>query len=862
MSLVLPDNEETRLAKLRELSIVDTERGPEFDALVDAAAAIFDCPIALISLVEAKEQWFKARCGLSVDGTSRDISFCQHAILNREVFVVEDALKDGRFKDNPLVTSDPFIRFYAGFPLSIDGEHNLGTLCVIDRQPRTPTEAQLKQLQRLAIAAEGLIKSHFYRLKAAEAVKEADRQRALAAREGDLLNEIAKLSGVGGWELDVETGKLTWTSKTYDIHGVPEDYIPTVEAAIEFYTEESRPVITKAVTEGMENGEPWDLELPFLTASGQHIWVRAAGRPVFENGKLTRLIGAFRDITNRKVTEHDIRRSEAIYRTTLEALTEGILLLDRDGSIRSVNPAAARMLDLPANALIGLNVLDLDFNFHAGDGKIETNPLSVAAMDPDKVSNHVTQLRKAGRSGSMWLTLNAVPIDAREYGLEGVVVSMTDTTELTEQAETLEVIFENFPGGVVHYDDGHFLVRHNEQFRNLLEYPDDIAERYPHLSEILKFNAENGEYGPGDPDELAKAKYRDFGSGVAASYERTRPNGTFLEVRSTPLPGGGIVASFVDVTSRKKIEKQLVENEQLARENLTELQTVLANMSQGVSVFDRNGELKHWNRQYIDIFGKPDNEVRAGVTLSQLIWAEKERDEFEGDPDEHVAELTSRLTNGDIVRSTFRHASGKVISTIHAPLPDGGWIGTHEDVTIRELAAEKIAYAAHHDTLTGLANRTLFNSKLEAALASAADGEHEGALLLLDLDRFKPVNDTFGHDVGDALLKSLAGRLKECVRSSDLVARLGGDEFGIILSNPVGGDSKVAEIADRIVSRVREPFTLLGHRIRVGISIGISRISKTDADTSPIIKRADLALYCVKKNGRNGFQYYDMRKAS
>lgn len=862
MSLVFPENEESRLEALRALSIVDSGPGPEFDAIVDAAAAIFDCPISLISLVEAEHQWFKACCGLPVDGTSRDVSFCQHAILRNGVFVVEDALEDDRFKGNPLVTADPYIRFYAGFPLSIDGQHNLGTLCVIDRKPRKPNEGQLKQLERLATATEGLIKAHEYRIKAAKAVAEAEQQRELASREGDLMNEIANISGVGGWELEIESGTLTWTDKTYEIHEVPPDYKPNVEEAINFYAEEARPAIMEAVTKGMEDGVAWDLELPFETARGNHIWVRAAGRPVFEDGKLTRLVGAFRNITNRKVRETDIRRSEAIHRSTLESLSEGILLLDRDGSIRSINPAAANMLGVAAEALIGLNVLDLEFEFQTGDGKIEANPLSIAATNPDRINNHLTRLRKTGKGGSMWLTLNAVSIDAKEFDLEGVVVSMTDTTELKQQAETLQVIFENFPGGVVHYDDELHLVRHNEEFRRLMEYPADIAKTKPHLSEILQYNAEHGEYGPGDPKELAAARLKEFCSGLAIANERTRPNGTVLEIRGTPLPGGGIVASFFDVTSRKQIEEQLVRNEELARENFTELKTVLANMSQGVSVFDRQGELKHWNKQYIDIFGKPEGEVHAGATLTQLIWAEKNRDEFEGDPDEHVADLMERLAGGEIVRSTFKHATGKVISTIHAPLPDGGWIGTHEDVTLREQAAEKIAYAAHHDTLTGLANRTLFNSKLESALTSTAQEENESVLLLLDLDRFKPVNDTYGHDVGDALLKTLATRLKDCVRSSDLVARLGGDEFGIILSTPVGGDALVAEIADRIVARVQEPFTILGRRVRVGISIGISRINKSDTDTSPIIKRADLALYCVKKNGRNGYQYYDNRQAS
>jgi diguanylate cyclase (GGDEF)-like protein len=220
-------------------------------------------------------------------------------------------------------------------------------------------------------------------------------------------------------------------------------------------------------------------------------------------------------------------------------------------------------------------------------------------------------------------------------------------------------------------------------------------------------------------------------------------------------------------------------------------------------------------------------------------------------------DLMIRLSAGEVVRSKFRHPSGRIISAVHAPLPGGGWIGTHEDITSRELAAEKIQFAAHHDTLTGLANRTLFNAKLEEALTAAAHNGIAGDLMLLDLDKFKPVNDSFGHDVGDELLKSVAQRLRECVRSSDLVARLGGDEFGIILTGTGSGNAGTAEIADRIVKKIGTPFTVLDNIISVGISVGISPITGSELDPSPVIKRADLALYEVKKNGRNGFKFYE-----
>lgn len=858
MDIVHPNDEAGRLKALRDLSIVGTDKLPEFDALVEAAAAIFDCPIGLVSLVEETEQWFKACCGLNVDGTPRDISFCQHTILSDELFIVQDALKDERFRENPLVTRDPGIRFYAGCPLSIDGQHNLGALCVIDREPRTPSPAQLEQLRRLAKVVEGLIRSHLYSVRAASTLLEIENQRANAARQSDLLEEIANVSGVGGWELDLKTQELTWTTKTCEIHELPLAYEPTVDAALSFYAPEKRQLITDLVEAGMVNGCGWDAELPFITAENRHIWVRAAGRPVTEDGEIVRLIGAIQDISERKEIEQKTKLSEAIHRTTLETLTEGVLLLDKDGTIQSSNPAAARLLGYSGDALTGERVQDLEIEFRPGikSGAEDYNPLAIAVSQPDQIQNLVAGCSRRSETGLLWLKLNAVAIaHDDEFGLDGVVVSLTDVTETKRQADTLQVIFDNFPGGVVHYDENLLLSSCNEEFQKLLKIPTSLINRKPHLLEHLRINARRGDYGPGDPEELAQTRLADLAGGSPYSYERTSSNGVVLEIRGTPISGGGIVASVCDVTQRKKTEQQLVENARIAKERSSELEVVLASMRQGVSVFDRDGRLRLWNDQYVEIFNKPDGEVVVGVTLRDLLVAEKLRGEFEDDVDDHLFDLTQRMGAGQVVRATFKHSTGKVISTIHAPLPDGGWIGTHEDVTLREQAAEKITYAAHHDTLTGLANRTLFNSKIEDALKSTRQQSSTSVLMLMDLDHFKPVNDTYGHDIGDALLMQVAERLNECVRSSDLVARLGGDEFGIILADP--GNGKIAEIAKRLIAEIGRPFNLDGKIIQVSASMGVAPISPQDMDTSPVIKRADIALYQVKKNGRSGFRNYD-----
>jgi PAS domain S-box-containing protein len=197
---VLPPLEAQRLARLRATGVLDTPPEPAFDALVAAAARITACPIALVSLVDAQRQWFKARQGLAASETHRDVAFCAHAILDERVFVVPNALEDPRFADNPLVQGEPDIRFYAGAPIEVEGQR-LGTLCVIDTTPRTLPEADLELLAQLARTASDLIRRQ--------------QQDQVHALERERLIDFARAGGDWTWETDAQA-RYTWVSPSVD----------------------------------------------------------------------------------------------------------------------------------------------------------------------------------------------------------------------------------------------------------------------------------------------------------------------------------------------------------------------------------------------------------------------------------------------------------------------------------------------------------------------------------------------------------------------------------------------------------------------------------------------------------------------
>lgn len=197
----------------------------------------------------------------------------------------------------------------------------------------------------------------------------------------------------------------------------------------------------------------------------------------------------------------------------------------------------------------------------------------------------------------------------------------------------------------------------------------------------------------------------------------------------------------------------------------------------------------------------------------------------------------------EIAAVSFRHQGGTAVQMII------------RDITARKLAEQRLEFYAHFDALTGLPNRLLFFDRFNQALIQARRYKHTAALLFLDLDRFKFVNDTYGHDVGDILLREAADRLKECIRESDTAARMGGDEFSVVLTQ-VSSEKDTEIVAQRIITSLCRPFSLNGHVCSVGVSIGISIFPADGLDAETLLKKADTAMYRVKEGGRNDFAFF------
>ena len=283
------------------------------------------------------------------------------------------------------------------------------------------------------------------------------------------------------------------------------------------------------------------------------------------------------------------------------------------------------------------------------------------------------------------------------------------------------------------------------------------------------------------------------------------------------------------------------------------LATAINNMTQGLLLFDADARVVVCNQRYLDMYGLSGDVIVPGLPFRGVIQHRKDTGSFVGDVDHYVEQVMR-----DVGRSHthfMQTSDGRAIQISSQPVADGGWVATHEDVTERREAEERIAHLAHYDALTDLPNRTLFRNELDRELKRVSRGA-QCAVLYIDIDEFKSINDSLGHPVGDELLKEIARRLRLCVRGSDVVARLGGDEFAIVQTN-VSAHADITDLVGRIYTAIREPYECLGHRLLTDASIGIAMAPRDGTDLDELLKHADLAMYGAKAEGRRTFRFFE-----
>ncbi|MBR1302255.1 EAL domain-containing protein [Bradyrhizobium sp. AUGA SZCCT0042] len=304
------------------------------------------------------------------------------------------------------------------------------------------------------------------------------------------------------------------------------------------------------------------------------------------------------------------------------------------------------------------------------------------------------------------------------------------------------------------------------------------------------------------------------------------------------------------------VVRKLLQQHRASRQRLTlekqRLDTAVNNMTQGLLLFDSSQRLVICNQRYLDMYGLSAEIVKPGCSFRDVIAHRKQTGSFTGDVDRYVVRVLRDVGQRNAMIITT--PDGRSVQVVNEPLADGGWVATHEDVTEQRQAEERITHLAHYDALTDLPNRTLFHEQLKQELPHVA-ADRQLAVLYIDIDEFKSINDSLGHMIGDELLKSVAVSLRACVRETDFVARLGGDEFAIVQTGVTGADD-VTELTRRIYDAIRAPYECLGHQVTTDASIGIALAPQDGSDLDQILKNADLAMYAAKAAGRRTHRFF------
>lgn len=589
----------------------------------------------------------------------------------------------------------------------------------------------------------------------------------------NLLKIAGSAAHLGGWIMDIESKKVTWSDEVAAIHDMPSGHSPTVMEGVSLFVPEHQPKIQAAISNCIEHGISYDLELEKLTVKGKRIWVRTIGQAVRDSdGTIVRLQGAFQDISERKrleafkagqnaILERIAVNSplpEVLYATV--NLIESqfprcmccIMLISSDG-MHLCKGAAVR---LPSAYMQILDGAEIGSNKGScGTAAYERRRVIVADIEHDPLWDHYRA-------------------DAMQYGLRACWSSPILSS--------------------AHVVIGTIAIYHQEPYIPV----DEELELVDACSHIL---------------------------GIAIERHNSQEHLRLLE------------------------------------SGISRLNDIVM-ITESVSADDQGHRIIFVNEAFERITGYSHDDV-MGKSSSILYGRNTQKEE--------LVKISQSLKDRMPVHTEVIHykKSGEEIwlELDIVPISDEVGLNTHwvavmRDITQRKQTEMKIQQLAFYDAMTGLPNRQLLIDRLKQRLSSSLRSHHSGAVLFIDLDNFKSLNDTHGHDVGDMLLVEVARRIVECVRNSDTVGRLGGDEFVVIINeldeNLRDAAVQTSTVCEKILLSFKAPFLLNGYIHHTTPSIGVTLFNhELPASVDELLKRADLAMYKAKDSGRNTFRFYD-----
>jgi diguanylate cyclase (GGDEF)-like protein/PAS domain S-box-containing protein len=413
----------------------------------------------------------------------------------------------------------------------------------------------------------------------------------------------------------------------------------------------------------------------------------------------------------------------------------------------------------------------------------------------------------------------------------------------------LDTALNNMTQGLVLYDAKARVVTTNQRYLDLHSLPAELVKPGLPFRGLIQLRKDTGTF-DGDVDEFCSSVMHEVARGRIHQRILETDDGRAFLIVNKPLSQGGWVATIEDITERRDLEQERDRNQAFLRE-------IIDHIPSQITVKDAR------TRQYVLVngvaefqFGLP-SEAIIGKSAFDLF--SRQAAEIVTENDDKMLERADGVFLDEHAWDTRimgrRYITSKRIGIRNQADELRYIINVIDDVTERRQAHEKIAHLAHYDALTDLPNRVLFRERIEAELQRAAQGK-PFALLYIDIDEFKGINDTLGHHIGDELLKTVACRIRACVKDDDMVARLGGDEFAVIKTD-IASAAEVEDFVAPLYEAIRRPFQCLGHQLLTNASIGIALAPRDGTELDQLIKNADLAMYAAKSGGRRTYRFFE-----
>lgn len=626
---------------------------------------------------------------------------------------------------------------------------------------------------------------------------------------------------------------------------------------------EDRDAAKKNAVEMIRGTRTSPYEFRILRKDGKIRWILETLTPILFEGKPA-ILGNSMDITEKNTDREALRDSEQQMREIINFLPDATLVIDRQGKVISWNRAIEEMTGIPAEEMLGRKDREYSIPFH---GRVQPILIDFALAPESIRESAYTRFEKRGSlllaemdfaptgAEKRFLWLKASPIYDRAGVVSGAIETIRDITEqkraeglLRIEKARMEELFEGSPEAIALTDPSGRVLRTNHHFTKLFGYtPGETAGRL--VDDLIV---------PPDLPEEAAELTRLVAGGKPLSIEtvRQKKNGIPVQVSilATPIRIDkdqiGIYAIYRDISERKRIETALRESEERYR-------TIIETIEDGYYETDLGGRITFANDSLLRILACT-REDAIGTSFraftnresGQKIWLACRKVFDTGIPcvgfEWIVCQKGGEVRSVEISISMIRNARGT----------PSGFRGIMRDITERIRSEETIRKLAYHDALTELPNRFLFHDRLSMALARATRAGTMVAVIMLDLDKFKEVNDTLGHTVGDILLKAVSERLLRILRKGDTVARMGGDEFMIIAPDIKNADG-AGTVGRKIVEAVRDPFPCDGHLLSITTSLGIALFPEHGSNPETLMQRADIAMYRAKHSGRNLWKFYE-----